>query len=670
MLAFSFGAGRRNPRARRIEADARAEVLGAALAGQPSEVEAWWSPHLWAGGHRSTDRWEGASGVAIDIDYRDVGGSHTAPEAEVAARLMALFREGMPGNIFHATPRGARVIFLFPEIVRDRGEYAAAARAAAADVKASLTRSGLDSYVIDEACLLDLARLLYSPNAIVGGVQREAEIIISPAPIEIPRLRPAALAVVAAGGRAAAVAAYNSAHAREWPHSGGDCPICGHKECFGRLPDAPSRWVCFSSDHRDVGVRGEGCWHGDALDVDAHAAGKSRGEMVRGVPATMAATLRPGSWTKSYASLVDILRHERKIIEGALEYDEMLCSPTIDGMAVSDADIGMLRERIELIIRTKERGGLRFASADIWQAIEQVAAENKYNPVREYLEHLAWDGVVRLDRVPREVLGAAGDALTISMIRKWFISAAARAMRPGCKVDTVLILKGEQGAGKSSFFRTLAGEPWFSDSPIDISNKDALMILRRCWILEWSELDSMHRARDQGSVKAFLSSSIDTFRPPFGRATVDARRHCVIVGSTNDSEILTDPTGNRRYWIVPVGQIDLAAAERARDQLWAEAVTAYRAGERWYLNREEDAEMRKRQSEYERRDPWEEDVLRYADKGAVGGFSTADVLASALQKPAGQWSSADARRVAAILRGIGWISRLTGRDRVRRWVRD
>lgn len=216
----------------------------------------------------------------------------------------------------------------------------------------------------------------------------------------------------------------------------------------------------------------------------------------------------------------------------------------------------------------------------------QVARANAYDPLRDYLEALRWDGRPRLDTFLGKYLGAQGDPAHLECISpKWFISAVARALRPGCKVDTVLILEGPQGLRKSTAFRIL-GERWFCDATIDVSSKDSAMLASQYWILELAELDTFRRSNDQ-SLKAFLSRNEDTYRPPYGRTNISTPRRCVMVGTTNADDYLQDPTGHRRNWPVLCTAIDIEALKDDRDQLWAEAVARFHQNERWWLSDEE-----------------------------------------------------------------------------------
>jgi predicted P-loop ATPase len=219
--------------------------------------------------------------------------------------------------------------------------------------------------------------------------------------------------------------------------------------------------------------------------------------------------------------------------------------------------------------------------------IERAARDVMHHPVREYLRALTWDGTLRLDAwlanylsavAPRDYLAAVGP--------KALIAAVARVMRPGCQVDNALVLEDpKQGTGKTSTIRIL-GWPWTTDAVHDLAGADAAIQLAGVWFVELSELAAMRRS-DLESMKAFLSRMSDRYRPPYGKRAVDVPRQCIFVGTTNESQYLRDPTGNRRFWPVRTGVIDLAALERDRDQLFAEAVMRFDADERWHLARDD-----------------------------------------------------------------------------------
>ncbi len=216
------------------------------------------------------------------------------------------------------------------------------------------------------------------------------------------------------------------------------------------------------------------------------------------------------------------------------------------------------------------------------RSVTAVARDIRIHPVRDYLNGLVWDGVPRLDSWTLTYLGADDTPLNRAFGALWAISAIARIMQPGAKADHMLILEGPQGARKSTALKVLAGADWFTDELAEIGSKDAAQQMRGVWIIEIAELDAIGRA-EVSRIKAFLSRTVDRYRPPYGRYVIDVPRQCVFAGSVNPDTYLRDETGNRRFWPVRCGTIDLDALRRDRDQLWAEAVVRYREGAIWWL---------------------------------------------------------------------------------------
>lgn len=383
---------------------------------------------------------------------------------------------------------------------------------------------------------------------------------------------------------------------------------------------------------------------------------------------------------KTYASLCLILRHNRQVLPEPLRFDDMLCSPTVAGRPLEDQDTARIREQIELHQPPVNGTTLKFGIEDIERAVLQVAHEQRFHPVRDYLKSLVWDGIPRLEGVAEKVLGIARTKMNQLLLRKWFIGTAKRPLNPGCKMDTVIVLVGRQYLGKSSFFSTLAGRPeWFSDDHVDIENRDSLMLLQSVWILEWGELATMQRAKDLETLKAFITSCTNKFRLPYGRRIVERPRHSVVVGTTNKGQFLADPTGNRRFWPILVDQpIDLGQLAAWRDQLWAEAVAAAEAGERYWLDEEEDRQLAALQQPHEETHPWEDPIQRWLEENAARAnphlITTANVLEHAVKKPPGQWTKRDEMDVGSVLRRLGYERPANSRaddgegHRVRVWV--
>lgn len=306
-----------------------------------------------------------------------------------------------------------------------------------------------------------------------------------------------------------------------------------------------------------------------------------------------------------------------------------------------------------------QTNGINVKPLRVDAGLEAYARRHEHHPIREYLRSLKWDGVPRIGVWLTYYLGADDSEYVKAVGRCWLIGAVARVMRPGCKVDTALILEGLQGLGKSMAMAALCGQEWFADELSHLGSKDAAQDLRGKWIIELSELSAMTRGEVE-TVKAFMSRGVDHYRPSYGRRSIDVARQCVFVGSTNRDDYLQDETGNRRFWPVKVGAIDVAGLAKERDQLWAEAVAAYGRGEQWWLEKSQETLAQAEQLERVTVDPWEAPV---ADHVAVLRFVVIDDLFSMLQIPKERWSVKDQKRLAAILRRLGFVRGKEERNR-------
>lgn len=313
----------------------------------------------------------------------------------------------------------------------------------------------------------------------------------------------------------------------------------------------------------------------------------------------------------------------------------------------------------ELQLTLALKYNLQVPESDCIKIVTALARRNRYHPVQEYLDQMAntlpADSEL-LDGLAEKYFGT-NDPLHQAYIRKTLIAAVARALNPGCKVDTVLILQGPQGVGKSSWYQRLMPNPdWFDDSLGAANDKDERLKMHQAWFLEWGELERLFRKRDVSQVKAFVSCQVDYLRPPYGRTIKAYKRRSLLVGSTNDDEFLLDATGNRRFWVVPVRQaVPLALLDQERHRIWAAAVHAYRAGESWQLPKELRARANEESATFEVSDPWANAVLSWADDR--DDIQIDEVLSQALKIELPQQDRSSQMRVAAILKRAGWISR-------------
>jgi len=305
----------------------------------------------------------------------------------------------------------------------------------------------------------------------------------------------------------------------------------------------------------------------------------------------------------------------------------------------------------------------------VGRAVQAVAEERKYHPVREYLQKLRWDSTARLDTWLTEYLGVKPSNYTAAVGSRWIISAVARIYRPGAKADCCMVLEGPQGVKKSTALKVLAGD-WFADEMPELGSKDAAIQTSGVWIIEFSELDTLKRS-EWGRVKAFISRSTDRYRPPYAKRAIDLPRQCVFAGSVNHDTWNPDETGGRRFWPVVCGEIDIRGLEENRDQLWAEALLRYRDGAAWWLdsaalNSEAEGEQEAR---YES-DPWEEQISDWLDTRS--DVSVSQILIQCINKPTKDWTQMDKNRISRCLRSLRWqgfLARSDDGSRERRYRR-
>ena len=328
---------------------------------------------------------------------------------------------------------------------------------------------------------------------------------------------------------------------------------------------------------------------------------------------------------------------------------------------VRDTDATSLQEYLQHF------GIPRIGKDTIFQAIEKHAQERGFHPVRDYLDGLVWDGQNRIDGWLVKYLGAEPSHVTDAIGEMFLAAMVARVFQPGCKADYMLVLEGKQGTGKSTACGIIGGD-YFSDALPDVRlEKESANHLRGKWVLEIPELSSIKGAEDR-ALKAFLSRTTERYRPAYGRLEVEEPRQCVFVGTTNESVYLHDETGARRYWPVKTGKVDLDGLAHARDQLFAEAVHAYRGGLEWWPDKEfERVHLKPIQDARFEADPWEETIAAFvADKSTV---MVKEIARGALEITADQLGTKENRRVTAVLERLGWKRSDKKRDGYNPWIR-
>lgn len=286
---------------------------------------------------------------------------------------------------------------------------------------------------------------------------------------------------------------------------------------------------------------------------------------------------------------------------------------------VKDVDYSGVRNYIESIY------GI-VGTLKIDDALSLEFEKNSFHPVRNYLENLTWDGLERVNTLLINYFGVIDNVYTREAIRKQLVGAVGRIFKPGIKFDSVLTLIGPQGTGKSTFIKKL-GLSWFSDTFMTVHGKEALEQIQGAWLIEMAELSGLRKAEVE-AIKHFISKQEDVFRPAYARATETYPRQCIFFGTTNKKDFLRDPSGNRRF--LP---IDINAEARTKnvwsdltkeeiDQIWAEAVELFNAGEKLYLSKEAEHLAKLEQAEHSEVDERKGLIEGYLDKKLPSNWET------------------------------------------------
>lgn len=286
-----------------------------------------------------------------------------------------------------------------------------------------------------------------------------------------------------------------------------------------------------------------------------------------------------------------------------------------------------------------------------------AVVEQQFHSLRDYLDALQWDGVERLDTWLIGSSDLPDSDYTRGVSRLWLYAAVGRAYCPGVKFDAMVVLEGPQGGGKSSLVRWLGGQ-WAAEGLPDFrssADKDVVGGMIGRWLVEIEEMSAMRKA-DVESLKAFLSRQEDRVRPPYGREVLTYPRQCVFVGTTNLDAYMRDLTGNRRYLPLDIGRVRFDALP-ARDQLWAEAVAAWRAAPSpggIALPEHLWADAAREQEERRVTDTWEEQLAEFLDKQATSEITTITIFEDCFRIQMQKVTPFEQSRVAQLMQKFGW----------------
>lgn len=304
-------------------------------------------------------------------------------------------------------------------------------------------------------------------------------------------------------------------------------------------------------------------------------------------------------------------------------------------------------------------------------ALYTLAIKNSFDPVREYLDGLVWDGVERLDDWVVQYLGVEDTELARAIGRKALLAAVRRVRSPGVKFDAIVDLEGPEGIGKSSAIKILAGEESFSDScTFDMRHgREQQEMFQGVWLAEFPDLKGISAA-EQNAIKAFMSRTEDRARPAYGKRVFRQLRRTIFFATTNETSgyLKGGSFGNRRWWPLRCGHIMLKTLVQDRDQLWAEAAVRERGGEAIELPRSLWAAAREAQSERAEQDPWtlrlQEGINspRYPRTDGREGYELRIHSARLYRDVLGLRASDErgggtARRLAEAMHGLGWMAK-------------
>jgi predicted P-loop ATPase len=286
----------------------------------------------------------------------------------------------------------------------------------------------------------------------------------------------------------------------------------------------------------------------------------------------------------------EIVLENHSLFKGKLRNNEFKNTWDIGNLPWKSLKPEWTNNDLNQLISWMEKFGMPANPNRISIAVSNVFNNHSYHPVRDYLNSLSWDGEPRVETLFIEYLGAEDTIYTRTVTRKSLVAAVARVFEPGIQFDSVIILVGRQGLGKSTILKKL-GKDWFSDNFRSVRDKVSIEQIQGVWIMEISELAGLKK-QEVEDVKNYISIRIDRGRMAYGRHVEAFPRQCIFFGSTNHDDFLADPTGNRRFWPIkaevqsPSKSVFKDFTTYEIDQVWAEAYKLYQKNESLALDKE------------------------------------------------------------------------------------
>ncbi len=358
-------------------------------------------------------------------------------------------------------------------------------------------------------------------------------------------------------------------------------------------------------------------------------------------------------------NLILFLKHTPDF-KGRVRFNNFTNQIEIDGNSLDDSALYTIKAELE-----KKYIPDKLPTKDLEEAIQVVAKENQFHPVRDYLIALSWDDKPRVMQLFTDYFGAEDSDYVRAVSQSLLVSAIARVMKPGCKVDTMVVLEGEQGSYKSTAIIELFSLPWHAETQASVTDKDFFQNLNGKWVMEFGEMAGITRA-DSDHIKQILTIRSDRYRPSYGKRSQDFQRQNIFMGTTNNNTYLRDATGARRYLPIASNKINLESIKRDRDQLWAEALFLYQNGATWWEipNAQEEQELR-----YDSDESWEEKIAQWLIGKTI--VTTGEILENALGIEVAKHGRSELTRVGHIMNRFKWKKKndTVGGQRVWRYHR-
>lgn len=349
----------------------------------------------------------------------------------------------------------------------------------------------------------------------------------------------------------------------------------------------------------------------------------------------------------------------RRILKQDQRFGAVLWYDADAKSVMSDERLWADTDDIDLLAHLQSEYAIpRMALEPVRQGVDSFARSKAKAPLTDWLGSLTWDQTERLPSWLPDAYGCERNDYTAAVGRCWLVSLVARAYKPGCQVDTMVVLEGAQGLRKSSSLEILGGQ-WYRAITQPFGSKEWLeAITGVVWLAEVADLSGF-RGRDLDHLKAALTTRVDRFRRSYDRRALDYPRRCVFAGTTNRDDWQADDTGGRRFLPIPVREVNLEFIRAQREQLFAEAVHRFKAGADWWEIPHQDAQ---REQELRRDDDvWQPKIENYCHSRT--SVTVPDILLDCLEIEPAKQDKRSQMRVASVLRVIGF-TRLVERQGV------